>query len=147
VPELKFPIRLELGCGDDKHRDKDYVGLDVIDYGQEIAWDMEEGIPLPDNSCAEVYCSHTLEHLEDLIGVMNEIWRVLMPHRILYLIVPHKDHEKAFVPSHINFFSEYSFDFFEYESYAVGYQSRIWKVLEKIVNDRKDLHVKMEPIK
>jgi len=54
-------IYLDLGCGDKKHRrpikGKNNVGLDIIDYGQEIVWDVKDGIPLPDNSCEYIIAS------------------------------------------------------------------------------------------
>lgn len=147
VPFLGTDIKLELGCGDSKHRRKGYVGLDIEDYGQEIVWDMELGIPLPDSSCTKIYTSHTLEHVGDLIGVMNECWRILKPHGEMQIVVPHKDSEKAHVPSHVRFFDKWSWDFFQYDSYTSEYHSRTWKVMSLVVNDRPDIHVQMSPVK
>src|SRR3990167_11002256 len=88
-------LKLDVGCGDSKHDFKnhglkDYIGLDIYDYGQDIVWNIEQGIPLPDNSCSEIFCSHVVEHLDDLITVMNEFWRILKPNGKLSIVCPHK---------------------------------------------------------
>jgi predicted SAM-dependent methyltransferase len=148
IPTIsQFPIMLEIGCGDAAHRSKKHIGLDIIDYGQEFVWNIEEGIPLPDNSVSHIHCSHVLEHLEDLIGVINEMHRVLIPGGELYAIVPSQEHEKAYVPSHIRVFTKWTFDFFQYESYVNEYQSSLWEINELVINERKDIHCKMTPVK
>lgn len=147
VPKLEYPILLEIGCGDPAHRKEGYIGLDIEDYGQEIIWDMELGIPLPDNSCSNIYASHVMEHLEDFIGVMNECWRILREDGELWVIVPHRNNEKAYLPSHVRFFDKWSFDFFQYENYAGEYHGKLWEIKELVVNDRPDIHIKMTPKK
>lgn len=142
-------IKVDLGCGDKDHwrKDEERLGIDVMDYGQDITWDVEEGIPLPDSSCSYIIASHFMEHLSDFIGVMNECWRILRKEGILYVIVPHRDNDKAYIPSHTRVFDKYVFNFFEYKEYAKSYQSSFWDIKELIVNERKDIHVKMTPHK
>jgi|GEM_PF-4523785 len=43
--------------------------------------DVTSGLPLQDNCCKYVYCSHILEHLavEDLRRALKETWRILEP--------------------------------------------------------------------
>jgi len=153
------PFKLEIGCGKNppkkegkaqvyiNKRHKGYIGLDIEDYGQEIIWDVENGIPLPNDSCSDIFSSHTFEHIYDFIGVMNECYRVLATDGVLHLVVPHRDSAKAYVPSHIRWFDKWTFDFFQYKSYVDGYQSKVWKVNEYIHNKRGDIHVWMTPIK
>jgi predicted SAM-dependent methyltransferase len=142
---------IELGCGPEnqwrEESDREFTRIDCVDYGQDIIWNIEEGIPLPDNSASYIYASNVMEHLEDFIGVMNECHRVLKSNGELYIVVPHKEHEKALIPSHVRLFDKWTFDFFEYPAYADEYQSNVWKVTELTVNNRKDMHVKMQPIK
>lgn len=147
VPMLKFPINLEIGCGDAEHKRKDHVGLDIRDYGQDILCDVEDGIPLPDNSCLSIYASHVFEHLENLVFVMNECHRVLQKRGELWIIVPHISCEKAYVPSHIIQFNKYTFDFFQYPEYAKNYNGSCWEIKEYVENQKKHIHVKMTPIK
>ena len=59
----EFPTKLELGCGE--KRNPECIGLDMVDFGQEIVWNIDNGIPLPDNSISYVYSSHFVEHLDE----------------------------------------------------------------------------------
>lgn len=138
-------IRLDIGCGEKVK--EGYSGIDIEDYGQEIVWDIENGIPVEDGCCTHIFCSHTAEHLDDFIGFMNECWRVLHEGGELWIIVPHKENRKAYVPSHVRFFDEETFRFFEHPEYVDGYQCKGWEITDLVVNDRKDIHVKMKPKK
>ena len=143
------PVRIEMGCGDNKHRHPErkegWYGMDIVDYGQEIIWDMEENLPFPDKSVDEIYSSHTFEHISNLVGLMNECWRILKDEGKLYIIVPHKDNEKAYIPSHVNHFDKFSWMFFEYRGVETDYFVKPWIIEEIIVNERPDIHVKMKP--
>lgn len=141
-------LKLEVGCGPTWITKRiDFIGLDKLDFGQEIVWDVEQGIPLPDNSCEEIFCEHTLEHVVDLMGVMDEFWRVLKPEGKLTAIVPHKDNEKALVPTHVRLMDEETFRAFEEEENRPHYTSKRWKILELATNDRPDVVAVMQPIK
>lgn len=146
VPILQFPINLDIGCAEGSHRKAGYIGLDINDYGQEIVWDLEVCIPLPNNSCQNINATQVFEHVEDFVGVMNECHRVLKPDGQLFLTVPHKDHEKAYIPSHIRRFDKYTFDFFQYPEYADEYGGSLWEVLSLEVKNG-DIHVAMKPKK
>ena len=53
-------------------------GYMTIDQeGADITCDLNEGIPLPDNSVGVINASHVIEHLRDPIKTMREIHRVL----------------------------------------------------------------------
>ena len=105
-------IKLEIGCGDIDQKEG-YVGLDIFDYGQEIVRNIEKGIPLCDNSVTAIYCQHVLEHIHDLLFVMNEIWRVCKKDATVEILVPHKNSINAVRdPTHIRFFDEYSMDYY-----------------------------------
>jgi len=147
-------IYLDLGCGDKKHRrpikGKNNVGLDIIDYGQEIVWDIKDGIPLPDNSCEYIIASHFMEHFrkEDFIKIMNECWRILKPDGELYIIVPHRDRGASAWPVHLLEPSEDTFKFFDQtDETAREHRIKGWKIIEIITNEKKDIHVKMQPKK
>ena len=49
-----------------------------------------EGLPLPDASCAALYCSHVLEHLalDELHAALAESYRLLQPGGRFRLVVP-----------------------------------------------------------
>jgi SAM-dependent methyltransferase len=60
------------------------------------------GFILPDNSVAEVHCSHFLEHLDhnqqrpERPRFMNEMWRVLVPGGRATIITPHWASNRAY---------------------------------------------------
>ena len=75
--------------------------------------DIERGLPFGDNTFDEVVSSHTIEHIRDLIFVMNEIWRVCKPGAIVRLTVPYYKSPDAYRdPTHVRFFTEDSLQYF-----------------------------------
>ncbi len=52
--------------------------------------DIIKGLPVPDNSCDGVYCSHTLEHLalSDLRTALKNTYKVLKPGGVFRCVVP-----------------------------------------------------------
>ena len=56
--------RLNLGCGSKwEEQYPDYVGLDIIDYGQTYIGDVLKILPeLRDNTLVKVMANHFLEH-------------------------------------------------------------------------------------
>ena len=70
------PTRIDIGC---KHCTKvGYTGIDKYDFGQEVIWDVREGLPFVNNSIEDIYCNNFLEHLEDrdVEGFFLELYRV-----------------------------------------------------------------------
>jgi SAM-dependent methyltransferase len=82
-------------------------GVDVVHDVEHVPW------PFADNEFDVVRASHVLEHLRDLLVVMEEIHRVLKPAGRLVVKVPYYRHETAFRdPTHYRFFTERSFEYF-----------------------------------
>lgn len=106
LPNLTFPIRLDLGCGHSKI--DGFVGFDQLDFGQEIVWNFNQGIPLPDNSVEKLHSSHTLEHVrpEDLPNFFSEIVRICVPDAWVTIIVPHADTDEAHYLCHYSLWNE-----------------------------------------
>lgn len=66
----------------------EYLVLDPIpDYGADIVGDIH-ALPFPDNSQPAIVCESVLEHVEDPIRAMKELYRVLEPGGYLYVYVP-----------------------------------------------------------
>lgn len=86
-------------------------GYTTIDFeGADIIHDLNEGIPLPDNSVGVINASHVLEHLKDPIKSMREIHRVLAHGGWAFIEVPSTDGRGAFQdPTHISYWNENSF--------------------------------------
>ena len=56
-----------------------------VEYG-----DIVKGLPVPDESCKGIYCSHVLEHLslEDIRTALRSTYRILMPGGTFRLVMP-----------------------------------------------------------
>lgn len=52
--------------------------------------DIIKGLPIEDNSCDAVYCSHTLEHLslDDIRAALRNTYKILKPGGIFRCVVP-----------------------------------------------------------
>jgi hypothetical protein len=104
--------KLNLGCGN-KHI-PDAVNLDVTaDTSPDVVHDLNQRPwPFPDNSFEEVSASDVIEHLDDVIGSMEEIHRICQDKAVVKITVPHFSSGNAFTdPTHRHYFSFYSFHY------------------------------------
>lgn len=120
--ELFQQYAWQLACKDSKDR-----GLSIVELGGginpkagcEINIDLEEGnlqhdlndgIPLPDNSVGAIWASHILEHLHDKHKIISEIYRVLADGGWAFIQVPSTDGRGAFQdPTHVSYWNENCF--------------------------------------
>jgi len=89
-----------------------YPGYFTVDLreGSNIVADLNDGIPLPDNSVGVLNASHIIEHLYDKTKIMSEIHRVLAPGGWAFIEVPSTDGRGAFQdPTHVSYWNENSF--------------------------------------
>ena len=95
--------RIDVGCGYSKL--KGYVGIDIRDCGQQIIWDVRDGLPFPDESLDAVFSCHFLEHLTDTesVAFLKEVSRVLKVGGITGHRLPHLEDETAFLFNHKSF--------------------------------------------
>ncbi len=109
------PLKVDLGCGPNKP--DGYFGIDKKYFeGVDQVWDLENGIPLPDESAEEVRAVHVLEHLSDPEHIMAEIWRVLVPGGKLVFEVPSTKGEGAWAhPGHKSGWNKSTFAFWTEE--------------------------------
>jgi SAM-dependent methyltransferase len=105
-------IQIDLGCGRDKA--SGHIGLDIRALeGVDLVCDLEQGIPLADGCVNRVYANHTLEHIEHLVLLMQEIYRVCGPGARVVVRVPYYASVGAFKdPTHRRFFAEDTFAYF-----------------------------------
>ncbi len=66
--------------------------------------------PFPDNQFKEIICHHVLEHLDDLLPVLDELHRICQPRGVIYIEVPHHTSWCANVPYHKLRFNHFAFD-------------------------------------
>ncbi len=104
---------LQLGCGMRK-----YPGAIAIDINPESAADLIYDLnsvpyPFPANSFDLIICEHILEHLDDIIRTMDELYRLCKPGGRVIVEAPHYSSTFAFRdPTHKHFFSIHTFDYF-----------------------------------
>ena len=125
ILKLKYPIKLDCGCANQKKQG--YIGIDSVDYEQEIIWDLKKGIPFPDESVEDVNVSHFLEHLnnEDGKEFINEVLRVLVTGGTLTARQPHASHPTAFYPDHESFWNEARVE-------SIARNEPKWEILENL---------------
>lgn len=132
---LSSARKVDLGCGNAKPAG--YYGIDVKGYsGVDKTWDLEKGIPLPTSSVDEIRARHILEHLENPIAIMGEIWRVLKPSGLLNLEVPSTAGEGADAdPTHKSRWNALSFAFYSddqlRETHDIPYKFDILSIEEE----------------
>ena len=90
-----------------------------INPNSDIVCDLNNGIPLEDNSVGLVNASHVLEHLKDPLKSMSEIHRVLAHGGWAFIEVPSTDGRGAFQdPTHVSFWNQNSFWYYTMQEKA-----------------------------
>lgn len=81
--------KLNLGCGTDPIAG--YVNIDREPYAlTDLKLDLDgEEWPFLDGSVSDIRAYHVLEHMDDLLWVMKEAWRVMVPGGLLEITTPH----------------------------------------------------------
>jgi SAM-dependent methyltransferase len=124
-------VVINLGCGGRKAPDQ--IGVDRYPgSAADILADLERPLPFADNSAGRVVLEHVFEHLENPVGLMQEIHRILAPDGILEAEVPYFAHPDAFRdPTHRRYCTWGTFDYFvvgakpaEYTPVCFRYLSR-----------------------
>ena len=112
---MNQPLKiLDLGCGNKKRE-----GAIGIDFNSRTAADVIHDLnvfpyPLEDSSFDEIYLDNTLEHLDDVIRVMEETHRICKLGGLVKVIVPYFRSIWACIdPTHRHFFTVDSFAYFD----------------------------------
>lgn len=103
-------LSLDLGCGSFKR--PGFVGVDLSPRA-DIQWDIRWGLPFEDNSVTEIRSDHFFEHLQlsDLVDVLRECRRVLVPGGVLDFTVPHFDpYLEAYLHKDFDYLKEKIYD-------------------------------------
>lgn len=106
-------IILDLGCG--PHKRSGAFGFDRRPQpGVNVACNIEDPLPLR-NECADlVYMSHVIEHVTNLVGLMEDVYRVCKPGAAVEIVVPYYTSRGAFRdPTHVRYITEDTFQYFE----------------------------------
>jgi SAM-dependent methyltransferase len=133
----KNMIILDIGCGKNKYKstspDDVVIGLDSRkNTAADIVCDIEKGLPFAESSIDKVVTFHALEHLRDLVGVMEEIWRVSKLGSEVWINVPYWVASGAHSdPTHVRFFTYNTFDYFEPDFYYDHYSNAQFRIKSK----------------
>lgn len=130
---------LDLGCGNKKRQ-----GAIGIDFNDRTDADIIHNLnvfpyPLQESTFDEVYLDNCLEHLDNVISVMEEIYRLCKSHGTVKVIVPYFRSVWACIdPTHQHFFTVNSFAYFDpnhpiFKRYA--YSLATFKVEKVIFNE------------
>lgn len=105
--DSKNLLKIDIGGGLNPY--SNYKTVDIRETADIVA-DLNEGIPLEDNSVGVLNAHHILEHLKDPIKSMREIHRVLCHGGWAFIEVPSTEGKGAFQdPTHITFWNDNSF--------------------------------------
>ena len=109
---------LDLGCGNKKRPGA--IGVDLNERTQpDIVHNLNHfPYPFDDSSFDKIYLDNTLEHLGDVIRIMEEVYRICSPGGVVKVIVPYFRSVWAHIdPTHTHFFTVGSFAYFDPDHY------------------------------
>ena len=108
------PLRtLDIGSGGTKQKATS-AGVDLFGApGVDVVADLRAGLPLADRSVDRIYAVHVLEHVLDLVPLMNELHRVLTDDGVLHVLSPHWQAIGAVAdPTHVKYLDVQTFKWF-----------------------------------
>ncbi|MFC1785302.1 methyltransferase domain-containing protein [Candidatus Neomarinimicrobiota bacterium] len=112
LDEYKGSRNLHLGCGNKPL--KNFLNLDYYNtkYIDEKV-DLNKPLPYENNSFNLIYSDNVFEHIENLIDLIKECYRILKKDGHLIIKVPYFKSKHAFVdPTHKIYFTIQSMDYF-----------------------------------
>ena len=124
--------KLHLGCG--TVIKPNYINLDIKKLkGVDIVHDLNKfPYPFKDNTFEIIELHHVLEHLDNPLKVIEELWRISKPNGILVIAVPHWSHFTAHSDfTHKHYFSSASFIYFEQNNPRYYSDKSNFKILQK----------------
>lgn len=107
-------IILDLGCG--KKKRQGAIGVDFSDrHDADVIHNLNHfPYPFENESVDDVYIDNCLEHLDEPMKVMEEIYRIVKPKGFVKVIVPYFRSVSAFTdPTHKTFYTVESFSYYD----------------------------------
>ncbi len=120
---------IDLGCGPNKVRGA--FGVDVRSVsGVDLVCDIEQTLPFKASSVEVVWLRHVIEHVRDLIGLMEEVYRISRHGAAVEVVVPYYTSRGAFRdPTHVRYITEDTFQYFEVPTdYGIRTNFKIEKI-------------------
>lgn len=114
--------KLHLGCGNDYM--EGYVNLDTSrNVKADVYFDLESCglnhmLPFEDDTFEEIQANHLLEHITNILPLMQELYRIAKPDCVFFIRVPYGATRSAFDdPTHIRYLYPTSFMYFGQPAY------------------------------
>jgi SAM-dependent methyltransferase len=81
----------------------------------DLVADLGARLPFKDDTVDEIYIDHAVAHVDDFMGVMQEIWRISKPGAIVHLRLPHASSSWALSrdPRHSHHYTLETFNYFD----------------------------------
>ncbi|ULL16006.1 hypothetical protein DVH26_17070 [Paenibacillus sp. H1-7] len=81
-------MKIDIGCGLNKH--PGFWGIDRRPLqGVDLVWDLNDPIPLPDNSVEFVMASRSLPYVDNLNGLLSELYRMCVHTAVVCILAPY----------------------------------------------------------
>lgn len=117
---------LDVGCG--RAKTPGAIGIDANPASDaDVIHDLEDfPYPFRDDSFDRIICNGIVEHLDNVVRVMEELHRIGRPGAVITITTPYFTSVDAFTdPTHKHYFSSRSFDYFtgdfpEYSFYSTA---------------------------
>lgn len=136
---------LDLGCG--RRKLPGAVGIDINpESDADIIHDLNVvPYPFPENQFDVVLCLDILEHLDNIVRVMEEVHRISRPGARIEIHVPSLSSAARHVdPTHRHAFTSRSFDYFIKENKAAAYgYSKVHFDLEEAKYTKSENHTSL----
>ncbi len=108
-------MRLDLGGGTANTKAPGHINIDICE-GADINYDLNLGLPveiLNGEKIEGIRCHQVLEHLREVIPLMNDCYEVLKPGAIMEISVPLAGTDPFWQdPTHVRGFIRRTFDYF-----------------------------------
>ena len=113
VGEQEALRTLDVGSGGTKQKATS-VGVDMYPApGVDVLADLRRGLPFADGSVDRIYAVHVLEHVIDLVPVLNELHRILADDGVLHVLSPDWRSIGAVAdPTHVKYLDVQTFKWF-----------------------------------
>jgi len=151
LPEGHRQNEISLNIGSGKKTSPQTINLDISPkFCPDIVADLNHSLPFSNNTFSSITGTHVLEHVDDLIFTLNELYRIAQPNAILNFEVPHQDSLMASAdPTHKRHFNQHSIQYFcsngehywIHESY--GIKCDFILIEQTVYRHRRDGFVKM----
>ncbi|MFO0773135.1 MAG: class I SAM-dependent methyltransferase [Nitrospiraceae bacterium] len=123
------PVVIDLGCGGNKVAGA--WGFDArMVPGIDVVADIERPLPIRSDSVDVVWVRHVLEHVRELVALMEELSRICKSGGRVEVVVPYYTSRGAFRdPTHVRYITEDTFQYFEPPTdYGIRTQFRIERI-------------------